>query len=165
MSLVDMVVDTAKINKLKDKFSKYPPYAIKRGLEAMTTQMNTMPFKSVMYPPSQSGSKFVWSSDKQRRFVFANIDLPSIRTYELASSGEFRINEQYFTVEYQNLLQWAKFVIHPSYQIIGHRLRGWKPVNQFIVSQSGRLVPLFKPAALAAWDEMENLMFGGGAGI
>lgn len=163
--MIDMIVDTNKISNLKEKFQKYPPYAINRGLQAMTTQMNTPTFKFGMYPPSQSGNTFVWSSEKQRRFVFANIDLPSTRTMELANAGEFTIDERYFTIGYQNLLEWAKYVIHPSYQIIGHRLRGWQPVNRYIASQSGRLVPLFKPAALAAWDEMESIMFGGGAGL
>ncbi len=84
-----MVVDTAKINKLKDKFQKYPPYAIKQGLKASSDYMNTLPFKSAMYPPSQSGQPFVWSTDKQRRFVLANIRLPSVRTFALADAGEF----------------------------------------------------------------------------
>src|SRR5690242_4009146 len=165
MSLINMVVDTAKITKLQQKFAKYPPYAIKAGLKAMSDQMNTPSFKAAMYPPSQSGQPFVWSSERQRRYVMANIKLPSVRTYQLANSGTFSINEQYFTIEYQNLLEWAKYVIHPSYQIIGHRLRGWQPVNRYIATQSGSLVPLFKPAAVKAWDDMESFMFGGGAGL
>lgn len=160
-----MIVDTAKINRLKDKFQKYPPYAIKQGLKASADYMNTPSFKASMYPPSQSGSTFVWSNDRQRRYVFANVKLPSIRTMELANAGQFTIDERYFTVGYQNLLSWAKFVIHPSFQIIGHRLRGWEPVNGFVIRSSGKIVPIFKTAVINAWKDMDSFIFGGGAGL
>jgi len=163
--MISMAVDTAKITKLQTKFAKYGPYAIKAGLKAGNDYLNSSDIKYLMYPPSQSGSPFVWSSEKQRRFVFATISLPSVRTMNLANSGSFKVNETSFWIEYVNSASYAKYVQHPSYQIIGHRMRGWKPVNTFVVSRSSDIVRLFKPAALAAWTEMESFMFGGGAGL
>ena len=163
--MISMAVDTAKITKLKAKFEKYGPYAIKSGLGAITTHLNEPLFKQSMYAPSKSGQPFVWSSDKQRRFVFANVQLPSVRTFALADAGKFSVNEQSFWIEYYNPIPYGKYVFHPSYQIIGHRLRGWIPVNQQVVKISSKLVKDFKPAAIKAWEEMDAFITGGGAGI
>jgi len=161
--MIAVDVDTAKITKLRDKFKKYGPYALKRGLETGASYLNS--HKTEMYPANVNGSPFVWSSDGQRRFVFANVDLPYSRTMGLAMSGNFTINESSFWVEYANTLPWWKFVLHPSYQIIGHRTRGWPVINRWVVNQSGKIVPDFKRAVLAAWDEQELFMYSGGAGL
>jgi hypothetical protein len=163
--MINLDVDTAKITKLKTKFAKYGPYAIKMGLKSANDFLNTPTFKRSMYPPSQSGQPFVWSSDKQRRFVFANIRLPSVRSFALADAGMFTINESSFWIAYTNSAPYSQFVIHPSYQIIGHRTRGWKPVNQFVVKEAPKIVRDFKASAIKAWDEMDAFMYGGGAGL
>jgi hypothetical protein len=163
--VITVATDTAKITRLKDKFAKYPPYAIKQGLGASADYLNSPPVKASMYPPDRNGSPFVWSSERQRRFVMATVDLPYSRTGGLAQAGEFKVNERSFWVEYTNSVPWWKYVLHPSYQIIGHRTRGWVPVNRFVVSQSGRVVPVFKRAAVDAWDSLESFMFGGGGGL
>ena len=160
-----MDIDTAKITKLKAKFESYGPYAIKAGLQSATVYLNTASFKQSMYPASRSGQPFVWSSEKQRRFVMANIRLPSIRTFHLANSGQFKVDETSFWVEYRNTADYSKWVIHPSTMIIGHSLRGWKPVNEYVVKQSAKIVRDFKSAAIKAWDEMETFMYSGGAGL
>lgn len=164
---INIAVDTAKMNRLKDKFAKYPPYAINAGLNAINNYFNETPFKQSMYPPSQSGQPFMWSSEKQRKFVFANIDLPSIRTFNLAIQGKFTVNTRHFMIEYTNASGYAKYVIHPSYQIIGHRMRGWTPINTFIVTRVNRapIVRMFKDAAVNSWYEMDQFMFTGGAGL
>lgn len=163
--MIRMDVDTAKITGLQNKFAKYGPYALKRGLESMTEYLNDNSFKHSMYPPSKSGEPFVWSSEKQRRYVFANVDLPSVRTYELAEAGEFKINDRSYWIEYNNPVPYAKWVLHPTTMIIGHRLRGWKSVNEQVVKISSKLVPMFKTAALKAWREMDAFIYGGGAGL
>lgn len=160
-----MDIDTAKITKLKDKFNKYGPYAIKAGLNSATAYLNTPSFKMSMYPPSQSGQPFVWSSEKQRRFVMANIRLPSVRTFNLANSGQFKVDDNSFWIEYRNPLDYAKWVIHPTTMIIGHIRRGWKPVNEYVKRESTRIVRDFKTAAVKAWDEMDAFIYGGGAGL
>jgi hypothetical protein len=161
--MLSIAVDTAKITRLQTKFAKYGPYALKKGLQAGADYLNS--HKAEMYPYSRNGSPFVWSSDKQRRFVFANVDLPYNRTMGLASAGRFSINESSFWVEYTNSLPWWKYVLHSSYQIIGHKTRGWPVINDWVVKQSGKVVPDFKKAVLDAWTELDSLMFGGGAGL
>lgn len=165
--MIDIVVDTAKLNRLKEKAGKYAPYAMNAGLNAINGYLNQPSVKQAMYPPSQSGQKFVWSSDKQRRFVFANVSLPSVRTFNLANAGQFTVNSKYFTIEYKNTSGYSQYVIHPSYQIIGHRMRGWIPINTFIVTKVNRapLMRLFKDAAIKAWDDMDTFIFSGGAGL
>lgn len=163
--MFDIVVDTAKVSKLQDKFKKYPPFALKKGLEAGASFLNSSDFKSSMYPTNRNGSPFTWSSDKQRRYVFATVDLPYRRTDELARSGEFVIDEKYYTIGYTNSAPFWQYVLHPSMQIIGHRLRGWIPVNTQVQKKAGQIVPKFKEAVLAAWEEYDKFLFGGGAGL
>ena len=84
---------------------------------------------------------------------------------QLANAGGFTVNESSFWVEYENILPYSKYVIHPSYMIIGHKSRGWKPVNEWVKRQSTRIVPIFKQAAIAAWNEQELFMYSGGSGL
>lgn len=163
--MINMAVDTKKITQLQTKFAKYPDFAKKAGLKEVNEFLNTPSFKMSMYPPSQSGAPFHWSSERQRRFVFANIQLPSVRTYNLANSGFFTVNESSYWVEYQNSAPYAKWVQSPTYQIIGHRERDWWTITRVVIRRSSEFVRLFKPAAVAAWDEMESFLFGGGAGL
>ncbi len=166
--MLSIAVDTAKITKLKEKFEKYPPYAIKRGLSDSAAYLNQPNIKASMQA-ADTNAPFVWSSDRQRRAYFATDGfgggIPYSRTGGLVQAGEFTINETSYWVEYTNPLPWWKYVMHPSYQIIGHRLRGWPVINRWVVGQSGRVVPEFKKGVLAAWSEMESFMFGGGGGL
>ena len=158
--MISMSTDTTQqIAKLKDKFEKYPPYALGKGLDAAAEYLNSSNIKQSIYPPSQSGQPFVWSSERQRRYVFANIKLPSVRTYNLANSGTFKVNKNQSSlyVYYENLASYAKWVLGNFSQIIGHRLRGWKPVNSIVVDKErSNVVSKFKEAALRAWDEMSG---------
>lgn len=163
--VLDIVIEANKLNKLKEKFEKYPPFAIRAGLDAMNREMNTDSFKRGMYPPDRNGQPFMWSSPRQRRYVFANVALPHIRTFRLADSGRFSVDERYFTIEYSNSQRSWIFVIHPQHQIIGHKTRNWPTVNRYVVNRSGALVRLFKPAAIQAWDDMDSLVFGGSPGL
>jgi hypothetical protein len=163
--LITLTTDTAKITALKTKFEKYGPYAIRQGLKASSDYLNSPAVKAEMYPANRNGSPFVWSSERQRRFVMATVDLPYSRTGGLAAAGQFKVNENSFWVEYTNSIPWWKYVLHPSWQIIGHRTRGWVPVNRFVVNQSGKIVPIFKRSALDAWKEMDTFMYSGGAGL
>lgn len=166
--MISIAVDTAKATKLKEKLAKYPPYAIKQGLKAAEAVMNAADFKQGMYPP-ESNAPFVWSSERQRRAYFASngfgAGIPFVRNFALADAGAFRVDESSFWITYENALPWAKYVIHPSYQIIGHRTRGWKPVNQYVVSKAGKITPVIRKGVLAAWADMEKFMFGGGGGL
>jgi hypothetical protein len=168
-SLLNISVDTNKITRLKTKLVKYPPNAIKAGLKAAEDYLNDDQFKMSMYPPSQSGSPFEWSSDKQRKAFFASDGfgggIPTQRTYELAQQGVFSMNEGYLTVEYQNYAPYNKFVISSNDVIIGHRKRGWQPVNKFVVAKSKDIAKVFEKAVKETWARMESLMFGGGGGL
>lgn len=154
-------------SKLKNKFEKYPPFAMNAGLTAASDYLNTPLVKMSIYPPSQSGQPFVWSSDKQRRYVMANIKLPSMRTFELANSGSFKVDSRYSSlyVYYENVASYAKWVIGQFTQIIGHITRGWKPVNKTITDQfHDNVVERFREAVIKAWDN-DQFISGGGAGL
>lgn len=160
-----MQVDTAKITRLKEKFAKYGPYATKQGLKAISEQLNDQNFKMEMYPPDNNGSPFLWSSAAQRMYVYANVDLPYSRSYRLALEGEFEVDEERYWIGYTNAMpQWV-YILHPSYIIAGHKARGWKPVNEFVVKKSSTLLPIFKRRVLDAWNEMESIVYGGAFGL
>lgn len=155
--MLDIQTDLNQIAKIKQKMTDYPPYAIGKGLDASAEYLNNPSVKASMYPPSQSGQPFVWSSDKQRRYVFANIKLPSTRTMNLANSGEFKVEKKYSSlyIYYVNTAAYAKWVIGNFTQIIGHITRGWKPVNTNVVDRRDEVVQLFHDAVSKSWDEMK----------
>ncbi len=167
--MITIDIDKTQIAKIKDKFEKYPPYAMNAGLQASSDYLNTPAFKFSMYPP-ESDAPFVWSSERQRRAYFATNGfgggIPYSRTMNLMNSGTFRVESKYSSlyVFYENIANYFKWVQGNLLQIIGHRTRGWKPVNTFVVNESGKILPLFKDAALKAWDQ-EQFISGGGAGL
>jgi hypothetical protein len=166
--MINMDVDTAQITRLKAKFEKYGPYAIKRGLEAANDYLNSPDIRAGLYPPREYGP-FVWSSDKQRRAYFATNGfgggIPYMRTMQLYENAKFNINERLFWIEYTNTSPYAKWVQHPSYQIIGMKMRNWMFVNKYILTHRTRIVSEFKPAALKAWKEIDSFMYGGAVGL
>lgn len=155
--ILDVEVDTKKMNNLQNKLSKYPPFAIQEGLRAAEEYLNNDQFKLSMYP-EESDEPFLWSSDKQRKAYFASDGfgkgIPYQRTYELMRSGTFAVNAGYLTVEYTNTAPYSNYVINPSMQIIGHKRRGWQPINQFVVAQSKNIARVFQTAARAAWEKL-----------
>jgi hypothetical protein len=151
--------DTKKITDLQRKMENFPPIAIQAGLKATNDYLNTDEFKESMYAPKASpGTPFDWSSDKQRRAFFATDGfgggIPTVRTYALAQDGAFSVNEASLWIEYSNTAPYSKYVIHPTFQIVGHIHRGWKPVNKFVVAKSGEIAKVFESAAVAAWKSL-----------
>jgi hypothetical protein len=160
-------VDTAAIKKLNDKMRKFPPAAIQAGMEAVTAFLEGE--KPKLYPP-QKGGPFQWSSDKQRRYVMmllrARGGPPYKRTGKLGESVHFEYGKVSGQVPYigavmdGDVAPYARFVIRSQDQIIGHRKRGWKPINQFISDRHSKIVSVFGRAAKGAWDKLESI-FGG----
>lgn len=166
--MIKLDYDVAKITKLENKFHKYGPYAIQQGLNAMNEYLNSPDIRAGMYPP-KSSEPFVWSSDKQRRAYFATNGfgggIPYSRTMQLYENASFKVNNETFWIEYINGVPYAKWVQHPTYQIIGHKTRGWLYITTYISKKSGEAVKLFKPAAIDAWEKMDTFMYSGGAGL
>lgn len=153
--------------KLKYKMEKYPPFALNAGLTTAADYLNSPLVKLDIYPPSQSGAPFVWSSEKQRRYVMANIKLPSTRNFNLANSGSFKVDQSRSSlyVFYQNVAPYAKWVIGQFTQIIGHITRGWKPVNTVVVDRyHDEVINRFHDAVIQAWDN-DQFMSGGAPGL
>jgi len=154
--MISMAVDTAKIDYLRDKMQRFPVYAIGGGLEYTADYLNTPSFKSSMYPPSQSGQPFIWSSPRQRRFVHANFQLPSTRTMNLANSGTFKVEKNLgvSTIYYENTASYYKWVAGNFTQIIGHITRGWKPANYYVSNQKSNVLGRFRDFVIKAWNNL-----------
>ena len=154
--MIDLKTDVNQIAKIKTKIGKYPPYVINKGLEASANYLNSSSVKSSLYPPSQSGSPFIWSSARQRRKVFA-MGLPSTRSMNLANSGEFKVEKKFSSlyIYYVNTAAYAKWVIGNFSQIVGHVARGWKPVNTIVVDKErNRVISEFEKGTNGAWNEL-----------
>lgn len=170
--MFEVKADTKKITALQNKMAKYPPYAIKAGMEAVEGYLNTLSMVE-MYP-SESHDPFVWSSEKQRRAYFASdgfgAGIPYSRTNNLAEGGEFSVNQSsfqgtpYSTIGYTNTVPYAKFVISTD-AIIGMIKRGWKPITKFVTSHSKQIGDVFRSTVKSTWDKMEEFIYGGGAGL
>lgn len=153
--MIDMVVDTAQILRLKNKMDKYPIYAIGGALEYTSEYLNSPSFKASMYPPSQSGQPFIWSNDRQRRKVFA-MGLPSTRTMNLATSGNFKVEKKLgvSVIYYENLASYFKYVAGNFSQIIGHITRGWKPAGYHVSNQKFTILNRFRDFVIGAWNKL-----------
>jgi hypothetical protein len=166
--MIDISVDTNQMRRLQDKMNKYPPYAINKGLEAANDYLNSPDVRAGMYPDKED-TPFVWSSDKQRRAYFATNGfgggIPYVRTMQLYDNAKFVVNGNNYWIEYVNDVPYAKWVQHPSYQIIGHKTRKWPVINKYISSKASKVVAAFKPAVLNAWEELDRFMYSGGAGL
>ena len=166
--MINVAVDLAKFTKLKTKMEKYGPYAIGQGLEAANDYLNSHEVKDSMYPP-RSYEPFVWSSERQRRAYFASdgfgAGIPYTRTNSLNTQGEFKINDRSYWIEYVNNVPYAQWVIHPTYQIIGMKTRGWPIITAFTKKHSSSVVTEFKSAVLSSWERMDSFMYGGGVGL
>lgn len=161
-----MAVDTAQVTRLRAKFAKYGPFAIQKGLDAANNFLNSPDVRAGLYPNREYGP-FVWSSDKQRKAYFATDGfgggIPYMRTMQLYENAHFNVSSQSFFIEYINSSPYAKWVQHPSYQIIGMKMRHWMFVNKYIITHKSRIISEFKPAALKAWKELDSFIYGGGA--
>ena len=167
--MFNIAIDTAAFKRLNDKLKKYPQAAINAGMSAVTEFLEGE--KPKLYPPSQVGKPFEWTSDKQRRYVMMVLreqgGPPYQRTGALADSVKFVYGKSggmsYIGAE--STSPYARFVIGSQDQIIGHRKRGWKPINQFITDRRARVVSIFSKAAKNAWDKIEAFMYGGASGL
>jgi len=159
---LDIHVDNQQLAKIKIKLEKYPPFVIEEGLNSVNTFLNSDPFKQSMYPESQAGEPFLWSSEKQRRAFFATDGfgrgIPTVRTNELANSGEFKVEKKFSSlyISYQNAAPYFKWVQGQFSQIIGHIARGWKPVNTFVVDNGVIIKERFQNGIKGAWDRMKT---------
>jgi hypothetical protein len=166
--MINIAVDKAQMTKLQAKFQKYGPYAISKGLAASNDYLNSPDIRAGMYPP-KSSEPFVWSSDRQRRAYFATNGfgggIPYSRTMQLYEGAKFQVNERSFWIEYVNGVPYAKWVQHPSYQIIGMKARHWLYVNTYISKLTPEVVRRFKPAVLKAWEDLDSFMYSGGVGL
>lgn len=157
--MITLDVDQIQIAKLKDKFEKYPPYALGAGLDASAEFLNQPAFKDSMYPP-KSSEPFIWSSDRQRRAYFATNGfgggIPYSRTNNLKNSGTYKVdkNRSSLYVYYENAAPYAKWVIGQLLQIIGMKARGWVSESSRVIEKHDEVVAKFKEAALSAWDQM-----------
>lgn len=164
-------IDTAAFKRLQDKLHKYPQAAINAGMAAVTDFLESE--KPKLYPP-QKGGAFEWTSDKQRRYVMMLLRQqggpPYQRTGALGESVKFTYGKKgdfsYLGAAMDsNIAPYARYVIRSQDQIIGHRKRGWKPINQFITDRRAKVVSIFKKAAQAAWTKIESWMYGGASGL
>jgi hypothetical protein len=157
--VITIDVDQLQIAKIKDKFEKYPPYAIGKGLDTSAEYLNSPAFKNSMYP-GPVRYPFQWSSDKQRRAYFATNGfghgIPYNRSNNLKNSGEYKVDKSRSSlyVFYQNTAPYAKWVIGQLLQIVGHKATGWKSESGRVLEKRSEIVSKFKEAALRAWQEL-----------
>lgn len=163
--MIEVKTDFVRLTKLKTRMSNYPRFAINEGLEVLENYMNTDEFLTGMYPPSQAGQPFTWSSEKQRRAFFATDGfgggIPHVRTYELKEAGKFIADKKRSNlwIEYVTELSWAKFVIGQLTDIIiGHRKRGWQPITQLVVGKSAEIARTFEFGVKRAWNKMGKIV-------
>jgi hypothetical protein len=88
--------------------------------------------KTNVYPPRKHGMKMRWKSERQKRYVMANVALPYARQGWL--SKRWRVTPVSPTrVVVRNAAEYAAFVIGRAQQPF-HRDRGWRRIDEQIES-------------------------------
>lgn len=81
-----------------------------------------------------AGNPYKWTSDAQRRYVFATQDLPYQRTGDMPKSWVMvEGNSDYNTVRVENTNEYSDYVMGDSQQI-GHKADGWRYYLDVIAS-------------------------------
>ena len=130
---------------LYQRLQRLPKEARDAGVEASNEYIvNQMQVQ----PPKPKGG-FVWSSDKQRKYVMAKIREGGYtgRTQQLRQ-GWKAVGKGYNQIVV-NEKEYAQFV-QDSNQIIGHKLNGWQTVNQVLREKSKEILKKFEGGVKSA---------------
>jgi hypothetical protein len=122
-----IAIDISGIPAIQERLKKLPKEAMDAGVETANEYLvNVMK----QYPP-KSNAPFVWSSDKQRRYVMMKIKEGGYlgRTQELRNNWK-TVGEGYKQMV-ANESPYAQFVQGDN-QIIGHKTNSWSTIDNVI---------------------------------
>lgn len=134
----DIFISISGFETIYQRLMKLPREAQDMGVEEANEYMVNM---MRVYPP-KSRAPFVWSSDKQRRFVMAKIRSGEWtgRTQALANSWKTVGKGYHQTVESDSA--YASYV-QDRYQIVGHKSNGWQTINQLLNTNGKKILAKF----------------------
>jgi hypothetical protein len=131
-------IDITGAKELVEKLEKLPANLGDAGVENSNRYMLNV---EQQYAPSHRGEPFKWTSDKQRRFVFATVKLPYTRTqtlrrgWKLLGKGRNQI--------LVNEVPYARFLKSIQDQQVGHFLREWTVVEEDVKDHGPRILQKF----------------------
>ena len=107
-------------------------------------------------PPPYAGQPFVWSSERQRRYVMAKLRAeggpPYVRKYTLLHGWRLQGSGENMTVV--NAVAYAKFVKTKEAQIVGMKARKWQTIDVDLAKRKSWTSRKFNEAARDVIQEM-----------
>jgi hypothetical protein len=131
-------IDITGDEELIKKLQALPLHLMDAGVENANRYMLNIERQNA---PSHKGEPFRWTSEKQRRYVHATVDLPYTRTqslsrgWQLLGTGRNQI--------LVNEVPYAPYLKTLASQQIGHMLRGWTTIEEDVKDHEPRMVQKF----------------------
>ena len=134
---------------IMERLKKLPREAQDEGVETSNEYIVDMMKE---YPPKQKG--FLWSSDKQRKFVMAKMREEGFpgRSQELRR-GWKPIGSGFKQIVV-NEVPYAQYVQGDS-QIVGHNLHGWHTIEGRIKAKGGKILKKFEEGVKRAIKKLK----------
>ncbi len=132
------------LDEIQKKLAALPAEAGDQGVMSANAYILNIEKANARLP--YSGEPFVWSSDAQRRKVFALLRAQGGPPYKRSQT----LSQGWQTLGYGknqlviNETPYAAFVKDNSSQIVGHRLRGWKTIQQDVIERMGQIIRHFE---------------------
>lgn len=143
-------IDISGVTTISERLKKLPKEARDAGVEAANEYIINMMRE---YPPKPT-RPFVWSSDKQRRYVMAKIKEGGYigRTQQLRNAWKTVGNG--YNQMVVNETPYADYVQGES-QIIGHTTNGWQTISNKLKQRGKEILKKFEGGVKSAIKKLK----------
>lgn len=148
----EIFISISGFETILQRLKKLPQEAQDAGVEESNKYMVSVMQK---YPP-RSSDPFVWSSEKQRKFVMARLREQG-KTYYTRTQGlsrAWKTEGKGYKQIITNDTEYAKFV-QDRYQIVGHQVRGWMTVNTMLKDKGKTILQKFDAGVKRALHKLK----------
>jgi len=136
-----IALDITGVEAIQNRLSKLPRAAQDEGVEEADKYIvNVMR----MYPQKVApGTPFIWSSDKQRKFVMAKLRENGFQGRNQKLAKGWKTVGQGYKQIVANETPYADYVQGES-QIVGHKARGWKTIEDNLKAKGAEILRHFE---------------------
>jgi hypothetical protein len=143
-------VDISGITTISERLKKLPKEARDAGVEAANEYIiNIMQ----QYPPKPS-APFVWSSEKQRRYVMMKIKKDGYKGRTQALRNAWKTVGKGYNQIVANESQYAQYVQGDN-QIIGHKTNNWKTIESNLKTKGKDILKKFEGGVKSALKKLK----------
>lgn len=143
-------IDIQGITTLNERLKKLPKEARDLGTESA----NEYIVNAMKVQPPKPSKPFIWSSDKQRRYVMMIINKGGYRGRTQELKNAWKTEGKGYNQIVVNETPYAQFV-QDTNQIVGHKANGWQTVNQVLKTRSKEILNKFDSGVKKALKKLK----------